>query len=46
MTDNNIIIKGGYIKEYLNYYLDLTYLYVEPCDWGYNIMQFYRPPFS
>ena len=38
MTDNNIIIiKGGYIKEYLNYYLDLTYLYVEPCDWGYKI---------
>lgn len=38
MTDNHInIIKGGYIKEYLKYYLDLKYLSVEPCDWGYKI---------
>ena len=38
MTDNHInIIKGGYIKEYLKYYLDVTYLYVEPYDWGYKI---------
>ncbi len=38
MTDNYIkIIKGGYIKAYLNYYLDLKYLLVEPFDWGYKI---------
>lgn len=38
MTDNYInIIKGGYIKAYLNYYLDLKYLIVTPFDWGYKI---------
>lgn len=38
MTDNNIIIiKGMYIKEYLSYYLDLKYFYIEPYDWGYKI---------
>ena len=38
MTDNYIkIIKGGYIKAYLKYYLDLKYLSVEPFDWGYKI---------
>lgn len=38
MTDNYIkIIKGGYIKAYLNYYLDLKFLTVIPFDWGYNI---------
>lgn len=38
MTDNFInIIKGMYIKEYISYYLDLKYIYIEPYDWGYKI---------
>ena len=38
MTDNFInIIKGMYIKEYISYYLDLKYIYIEAYDWGYKI---------
>lgn len=38
MSDNYFnIIKGGYIRAYLKYYLDLKYLFIEPYDWGYKI---------